>query len=290
MVAALRSSDASAGLRRAALSTLSRLRTLGRHTVAVLRGALGDACPGVRAQAAPLLGKHAGVEASADVAALLGDGDPDVRKAALATLARLPGTDWEPAARAALRDACEPVVFEALCLLKDARRLRAADVEPLFRSPDPAVRRKALWASDAIQGEGVAIPEDLLRDPDAHVRNYAIGRWGRGDPRRVAVLVEMLRAEANLDVLACLVKTLGEIGDAEGVPALIEMTGHADAFLRQDAARALGKLADRRAIPALMALLSDRTKPYRRTEHGSSSNAYTVAEVARAALAQIAKS
>jgi HEAT repeat protein len=73
----------------------------------------------------------------------------------------------------------------------------------------------------------------------------------------------------------------------EAVPVLIEMTGHLDAFVRQDAARALGELGDRRAIPALSALLSDHTKPYRRTENGSVSNIHTVAQVARAALEQV---
>jgi HEAT repeat protein len=106
----------------------------------------------VRAQACHLLGKHGVAGASGDVAARLEDDDPDVRTAALDALAKLPGVDWEPAARRALRDGSEPVVFRALCLLKDAGRLRRADVEPLFRSPDPVVRRNALWASDAVQG------------------------------------------------------------------------------------------------------------------------------------------
>jgi hypothetical protein len=36
-------------------------------------------------------------------------------------------------------------------------------------------------------------------------------------------------------------------------------------------------------------LLVDHTQPYRRTDHGSISNMYTVAQVARAALGQIQK-
>jgi HEAT repeat protein len=52
------------------------------------------------------------------------------------------------------------------------------------------------------------------------------------------------------------------------VAALVEMTRHEDGFVRLDAARALGTLGDRRAAPALEALLADPTKPERRDEHG----------------------
>ncbi len=276
--------------RDAALSTLMRLPALRPETLAVLPALLGDVSAAVRARACGLLGQHGASAASGDVAARLGDGDPAVRTAALDALAKLPGGDWESAARRALRDPCEPVVFRALCLLKDAGRLRRADVEPLFRSTDAEVRRNALWASDAIQGEAVAVPDDLLRDPDPQVRNYALARWGRGNPGRVATLSEALRRETDLASIACLVRTLGDAGDRAAVPVLIETTRHSDAFARQDAARALGKLGDRRAIPALRALLSDHTKPYRRTEDGSVSNRYTVAQTARAALEQIEKS
>jgi HEAT repeat protein len=170
-------------------------------------------------------------------------------------------------------------VYRALRLLKDAGRLRRTDVEPLFRSPDAAVRQNALYASDAIQGEAVEVPDDLLHDPDPYVRSMAFGRWGRHNPARVAVLSDFLRRETEHVPIGGLISTLGKSGDRAAVPVLIEMTRHADAEVRQDAARALGKLGDRRAIPALSALLSDQTKPV--------SNVYTVAEVARTALEQM---
>jgi HEAT repeat protein len=274
-------------LRSAALTTLTRLASLRPETLEVLRALLGDASAGVRAQVCYLLGKHEVAAASADIAAHLEDDDPAVREAALDALTRLPGADWEPAARWLLRDGSESVVFRALCLLKDAGLLRRADVEPLFRSPEAVVRRNALWASDAIRGEAVEVSDDLLRDPDQQVRNHAFARWGRENPAWVAILADLLRRETDVVSISCLVRTLGEIGDRTAVPVLIEMTRHADAFVRQDAARALGKLRDRRAIPALSALLSDHTRPHRRDEHGSVSNIYTVAQIARTALEEI---
>jgi HEAT repeat protein len=131
------------------------------------------------------------------------------------------------------------------------------------------------------------VPDDLLHDPEQQVRIYARARWGKGNPARVAVLSDLLRRETDLVAISSLVRTLGDSGDPVAVPVLIELTRYADAFVRQDAARALGKLRDRRAIPALSALLADGTKPYRRTESGSVSNAYTVGQLARTALDEI---
>ena len=155
----------------------------------------------------------------------------------LDALTQLPGKDWEPAARRLLGDRSESVVFRALCLLKDAGWLRRADVEPLFRSPDKVVRRNALWASGTIQDESVEIPDSLLHDPDQQVRHYAIIAWGRVNPDRAAVLFDLLQEETDLNSISCLIGTLGKIGDRAAVPVLIEMTRHADAFVRQDAAR-----------------------------------------------------
>jgi HEAT repeat protein len=281
--------ERNADVRSESLSTLARLATLRLETLDLLRALLSDHSAGVRAQACHLLGKHAVATASDEVAARLGDDDPAVRKAALDALAKLPGASWEPAARRLVRDPSEPVVFRALCLLKGAGLLQRAGVEPLFWSPDTLIRRHALWASDAVRGKAVEVPDDLLGDPDQQVRIFARARWGRGNPARVAVLSDLLRRETDLVAISSLVRTLGDSGDPAAEPTLIEMTQHADAFVRQDAAWALGKLRDRRAIPALTILLSDRTKPHRRTESGSVSNATTVAQLARTALDEIQK-
>jgi HEAT repeat protein len=279
--------DGNAELRGEALSTLNRLAVLRPETLELLRALLGDVSAGVRSQACHLLGKHVVVAATAEIVGRLGDVDHIVRRNALDALAKIPGANWESAARRLLRDPSEPVVFRSLCLLKDAGHLCRDDVEPLFRSSDPLVRRNALWASDAVKGEVVQVPNDLLRDPDQQVRNNARARWGRESPKRVAVLSDLLRQESDLVSISSLVSTLGESDDREAVPVLIEMTRHADAFVRQDAARALGKLKDQRAIPALSALLADQTKPYRRTDGGAVSNIYTVGQVARTAMDEI---
>src|SRR5262249_43616939 len=118
--AVLCGSRADADRRGDALATLMRIPALGRETLAVVQAALRDGAPRIREQAVYLLAKHGVAAAAGDIEALVKDGDPRVRTAALDALAKLPGADWEAAARAALRDSSEPVVFRALCLLKDA--------------------------------------------------------------------------------------------------------------------------------------------------------------------------
>jgi HEAT repeat protein len=67
-----------------------------------------------------------------------------------------------------------------------------------------------------------------------------LGVGGRRDSDLVRVLLDQLRRETEVELLSCLVSALGNTGTREAVPALIEMTRHADGFVRQDTARALG--------------------------------------------------
>ena len=96
----------------------------------------------------------------------------------------------------------------------------------------------------------------------------------------------MLEKETKAELVECLIKALGKLKDPRAVPVLMQMTTHADGFVRQNAARSLGKLGDKRAIPALNALLSDHVKPSRRNENDSvvMSSTFSVADVAREAL------
>jgi HEAT repeat protein len=97
-----------------------------------------------------------------------------------------------------------------------------------------------------------------------------------------------LRQEPDPEVASCLIQALSVLGGREAVPVLIDMTRHADGYVRYDAVRALGKLRDPRAIPALEALLSDPTQPFRRNEDGVEFKIkQSVADVAAATLRQI---
>jgi HEAT repeat protein len=96
----------------------------------------------------------------------------------------------------------------------------------------------------------------------------------------------MLVSEHEQKILANVIAALARIGDKGAVPALIEATRHPDPFVRHGAAWALGELRDRRAIPALRALLQDTVKPESWDWSGPSmqTSLYRVCDHARMAL------
>lgn len=292
--AALRDPAASPRVRRDALAKLACVPRPAPATLAAVQAALGDPDARLRGFAAHLLGKSHAAGAADALRALLGDGDASVRREALSALAHLDAPGWDAAARAALGDADAEVRAGALSALEEAKRLRRDDVEPFFRSRETSDRIYGIWAAQDVREDGrpMEIPDALLDDAAREVRRaaafHARDTRARG---KVPALVERLGRETDVDVVTALVQALGALGDAAAVPALIEATRHADAFVRQDAARALGELGDERAVPALEALLGDATEPRRRDERGitSLSSAFTVAEVAEKSLAALRK-
>jgi HEAT repeat protein len=287
LVAVLSNANSSPDVRSEALKTLLRIPNLSDNTLTLARGLLRDSSVDVRCGALSVLGKHVTETSTAEIRALLQDANALVRRAALEALKNLPPSAWESAARSALRDPDHEVVFFALCRLKDAGLLVKGDVVPLSYSSDPKIRSDATWASVAIKDEDSPLPEELLHDPDPRVRRYAIlGQEGAEGRRRVPKLIGMLQQESRCDLIDCLIRVLGKLNDRRAVPALIEMTKHPDGLVRQNAARALGRLGDGRAIPALKALLTDHVKPSRRNEQGSGgmSTKWSVADAATEAL------
>jgi HEAT repeat protein len=287
IVKVLKTDGTSASRRSEALRTLGRIPALSESTVIVVSRMLLDRSADIRCKAVHLMGKHVGQSAIADIRPLLHDANASVRKAALAALKDLPATVWQSDARAALRDPDHDVVFYAMCRLKDAGLLLRLDLVPLFESADPQVRRHAAWASASVKDEACMPPDELLHDPDSRVRRYAIlGQEGEQGREKVPVLIAMLEHETSIELIDCIIGVLGKLKDRRAVPALIELTRHNDGFLRQNAARSLGKLGDKRAIPALRALLSDHEKPSRRNADntGGMSSTYSVADIAKEAL------
>ncbi|UZQ54865.1 HEAT repeat domain-containing protein [Trichothermofontia sichuanensis B231] len=103
-----------------------------------------------------------------------------------------------------------------------------------------------------------------LRGPDSGLRYYAawwLGRFRVGTPEAIAALIESLAddsdrtAEGGYPLRRNAARALGKLGDTQAVPALIECLACDDFYVREAAAQALGSLGDRRAIPPLMALL-----------------------------------
>src|SRR5262249_40065387 len=101
MRSALRRNEDFDGRHTAALETLIRIPILQPETTVVVREHLRHPSAKVRCLATALLGKHKVVEAIADVEKATRDSSPEVRSSAIACLAKMPGANWEPIARAA---------------------------------------------------------------------------------------------------------------------------------------------------------------------------------------------
>jgi len=181
-----------------------------------------------------------------------------------------------------LRDAAEKPLVEAL-KDKDARvRINAAHaipgmfsedvIEPLFpllEDPDPLVKCGGIVAlgecleyqrhvQEAKCSEGVRRLIPLLKDLSSNVRRDAAAALGKiRDKRTVDPLIAVLGDEKKW-VRSAAAKSLGEIGDPKACEALVPVLNDPEsAYVRRDAAIALAKLKDGRAIEPLLKALAD---------------------------------
>ncbi|MGQ0602963.1 MAG: HEAT repeat domain-containing protein, partial [Anaerolineales bacterium] len=101
---------------------------------------------------------------------------------------------------------------------------------------------------------------DAVAMPDARVRLIAIQALGQiGDPRGIKPLIVALRDSSN-EVRSHAAFALNKIG-APAVEALIAALRHLDPVVRWAAARILGSLGDRRALPELERLAREDETP-----------------------------
>ncbi len=106
-----------------------------------------------------------------------------------------------------------------------------------------------------------------LRGADLGLRIYAawwIGRFRVDDPTAIEVLIGALLDEddrtgvGGYPLRRNAARALGKLGDTRAVPALIDALSCADFYVREAAAQALEALGDPQGIPKLIALLEDR--------------------------------
>lgn len=104
-----------------------------------------------------------------------------------------------------------------------------------------------------------------LTHSDTSLRYYAawwLGKFQVNAPAAVDALIAALTDEADRTELGGYplrrnaARALGKIGDRKAVPGLIECLDCSDFYVREAAAQALGMLGDPACIPALMQLLS----------------------------------
>lgn len=273
-----------------ALATLLRIPSLEMDTLNAVQDLLLHAAAEVRGLAIRLLTKHSSLQTVFTPNG--GDGESLVRPGLAPHTVVEPG--WAHAARTSLADTNRAMVFQAMCSLQDAGLLDAHDIHVLLRSTDPAIRLDGLWAAQSLGADRkrVPIPDELFQDPAREVRRMAILTvGGLQDHSKVPLLLHLLTTETELELLSSVAGALGNMGDRRAVAPLMELTRHADGFVRQDAARALGRIGDPAAIPALQALLQDHSHPMRVDTEGltKATASRSVAQVAQMALDQIVK-
>ncbi|MGB5974284.1 MAG: HEAT repeat domain-containing protein, partial [Nodosilinea sp.] len=119
-----------------------------------------------------------------------------------------------------------------------------------------------------IEGEPLTAEQaiaNLRQTDDTGLRYYAawwLGRFRIAEPIVIEALVAALEDESDrapdggYPLRRNAARALGKLGDRAAVPALIQCLGCDDYYVRESAAQALESLGDRRAVPALRALLS----------------------------------
>lgn len=116
-------------------------------------------------------------------------------------------------------------------------------------------------------GEPLTLEQALsnLTHPDVSLRYYAawwLGKFAKGEPGVVDALIDALHDEADRTELGGYplrrnaARALGKLGDLRAVPELIQCLESSDFYVRKAAAQSLGMLGDRGCIPALIKLLA----------------------------------
>nr|WP_297382749.1 HEAT repeat domain-containing protein [uncultured Roseateles sp.] len=240
----------------AALRALKELRVPAAAVPAT--AALAHVDPAVRREAVGVLGwlKHpAALPALARLT--IGDEDAEVRRAAAGALGLAAAGDAPsvlPALCAALRDPAWQVREEAATTLGKLGQIaigHGSDADAI-NAGGPANAAGAANAPDAANDVN-----DVNGAIDAGEAGEA--SWGNEGSKATepAVALRQAMTDAYWQVRLRAARSLGRLRDRAALPVLIEALAHRAGNLRKEAAIALGEIGDPRALPALEAADAD---------------------------------
>lgn len=271
LVALLRDQDRS--VREAAIEAL---RSIGAPAVEAVGACLTEPDLSVQESASAILATIADERVLAPLITALRSGDWIVRMHAANALSRVRNGDAVEPLIPLLHDKVKAVRDEAATALAAIGDAAISSLLKALQHEDWLVRLHAVESLGKAHSQRAVEPllSVLFNDHDSAVREDAVRALGEiGDPQVVEHLFTVMR-EPGLRTVA--VEVLGQIGDPRAVPVLIDVvtgtsspeatgtvTGCGDrwneeAITQGAAARALGAIADERAIPSLVASL-DRT-------------------------------
>lgn len=221
--------------------------------------ALGGAAPAAQAWTFDWAGR---VESDAE---RLRSPDPAKRGEAVADLAKYDISLTENHLIRALEDRDDNVREQAAQALGTGGSLKAVPyLIDWLASHDPKIQRTAAGALGEIGGpEATAALVRTLGAPDPTVRQRAVTALGaigrRGNLAVVLPLLPRLDDEnEKTDVKIATIGVLEELGDRRAVIPLVALFSHSTTQVKTVAVRAVGRLNDRSAVPALIRLLDDQ--------------------------------
>jgi HEAT repeat protein len=238
-------------VRSSALSALMELRA--REALPSLLRRLEDGDAEVRAVAVRALAGAGPREAAPHLLKMLEDPDEFVRSATADAFREL---EWRPAVPAlikALKDPSKDVQRSILSALGELGGLEAARELVRLRPTDPDAS-KALY--NFSRGELWPVILPMLKSPDAGTRKNAVEAAGIGGVVQAIPDLLPLLDDADPEIRLGTMRTLNGFNTVRSIPGLLRRLGGEERRdIRLEAARDLGWLRAREAIPGLTALL-----------------------------------
>ncbi|RMH10001.1 MAG: HEAT repeat domain-containing protein [Nitrospirae bacterium] len=196
-----------------------------------------------------------GEPAVEDVGRSLYDPNMAVQEAAASILATIGDERVIAPLRTAL---CSPDWVVRMHAARALGRLKAVEAVGtlilLLQDPVPTVRQESVHALQAIGRPAVRTLLQSLHDRDWRVRLRATEALGiLGSAEAVDPLIMLLQHDPDIAVRQDAARALGQLGNTRAVEPLLHAM--AESRLRAVVIEALGQLKDRRAVPALVALV-----------------------------------
>ena len=252
--------------------------------VAALIERLKDTDAGVRRAAASSLGRLKSRRAVSPLMALLSDRNLQVRSAAVEALANIEDPSAVPALLRALSDESAEVRQHALDGLGNfSEELRANQLTPLLKDASPDIRGKVAELLGEIGDQSAAddlLP--LLRDVNANVRHEVVHALAHLKARSAGPALLPLLRDADANVRGAVLEALGELKVNVSERELLPMLEDLDPEVRSRAVEYVKENPTPSFIPLLRKMLDDANGDVR--EHAVDALAEMRDPAARAAL------